>query len=149
MSSHFRLNCKSHLTPRVALITDQSTSKGGVNIKFTVHLVIFKVSNHVLYKYLPSSGQSSSLLMKASCLRLKLVELNFFASFTTDDQSTFNVSKICMSKQKNLDPWRAHRRRPWINQCLATGLLLDWYTNSYKNRRFTFQLPGRDLSQHY
>ena len=30
--------------------------------------------------------------MKASCLRLKLVELNFFASFTTDDQSIFNVS---------------------------------------------------------
>ena len=37
-------------------------------------------------------GQSSSLPMKTSCLRLKLVELNFFASFTTDDQSIFNVS---------------------------------------------------------
>ena len=55
--------------------------------------MIFKVSNHVLYKYQPSSCQSSSLLMKTSCLRLKLVELNFFASFTTDDQSIFNVSK--------------------------------------------------------
>ena len=31
--------------------------------------------------------------MKTSCLRLKLVELNFFASFTTDDQSIFNASK--------------------------------------------------------
>ena len=29
---------------------------------------------------------SSSLLMKTSCLRLKLVELNFFASFNADDQ---------------------------------------------------------------
>ena len=29
---------------------------------------------------------SSSLLMKTSCLRLKLVELNFFASFNVDDQ---------------------------------------------------------------
>ena len=28
-----RLNCKSLLTPTVALITDQSTSIGGVNIK--------------------------------------------------------------------------------------------------------------------
>ena len=58
--------------------------------------MIFKVSNHVLYKYQPSSGQSSSLLMKTSCLRLKLVELNFFASFTTDDQSIFNVSYIIL-----------------------------------------------------
>ena len=33
MSSHSRLNCKSHLTPTLTLITDQSTSKGGVNIK--------------------------------------------------------------------------------------------------------------------
>ena len=30
--------------------------------------------------------------MKTSCLRLKLVELNFSASFTTDDQSIFNIS---------------------------------------------------------
>ena len=61
--------------------------------------MIFKVSNHVLYKYQPSSGQSSSLLMKTSCLRLKLVELNFFASFTTDDQSTFNVSNTSKSSR--------------------------------------------------
>ena len=38
------------------------------------------------HKYQPSSGLSSSLLMKTSCLRLKLVELNFFASFNADDQ---------------------------------------------------------------
>ena len=31
--------------------------------------------------------------MKTFHLRLKLVELNFFASFTTDDQSNFNVSE--------------------------------------------------------
>ena len=37
--------------------------------------------------------------MKASCLRLKLVELNFFASFTTDDQSTFNVSNTSKSSR--------------------------------------------------
>ena len=67
-------------------------------LKFTVHLVICKCQNYVLYKYQPSSGQSSSLLMKTSCLRLKLVELNFFASFTTDNQSTFNISNKCMWK---------------------------------------------------
>ena len=65
-------------------------------LEFTVHLWSAKCQNHVLYKYQPSSGQSSSLLMKTSCLRLKLVELNFFASFITDNQNIFNVS--CTSK---------------------------------------------------
>ena len=54
---------------------------------------------HTSHKYQPSSGQYSSLLMKASCLRLKLVELNFFASFTTDDQSIFNVSNTSKSSR--------------------------------------------------
>ena len=40
------------------------------------------------------SGLSSSLLMKTSCLRLKLVELNFFASFNADDQSKTYVSNV-------------------------------------------------------
>ena len=31
--------------------------------------------------------------MKTSCLRLKLVELNFFASFNADDQSKTYVFK--------------------------------------------------------
>ena len=30
--------------------------------------------------------------MKTSCLRLKLVELNFLVSFNTDDQSKTNVT---------------------------------------------------------
>ena len=34
---------------------------------------------------------TSSLLMKTSCLRLKLVELNFLVSFNTDDQSQPDV----------------------------------------------------------
>ena len=41
-----------------------------------------------------SSGLSSYLLMKTSCLMLKLVELNFFASFNADDQSKTYVSNI-------------------------------------------------------
>ena len=49
---------------------------------------------HDTYKYQPSSGLSSSLLMKTSCLRLKLVELNFFASFNADDQRKTYVSNI-------------------------------------------------------
>ena len=39
------LNCTSLLTPTVALITDQSTSIGGVNIKLHSSSVITKVSN--------------------------------------------------------------------------------------------------------
>ena len=35
--------------------------------------------------------------MKTSCLRWKLVELNFFASFTTADQSIFYVSNTLRS----------------------------------------------------
>ena len=90
MSSHFRCNCKSHLTPTLTLI-NQPPKEVWI-LKFTVNLVICKCQNYVLYKYQPSSGHSSSLLVKTSCLRLKLVELKFFASFTTDDQSIFNVS---------------------------------------------------------
>ena len=37
--------------------------------------------------YHPLQVFSSSLLMKTSSLRLKLVELNFLVSFNTDDQS--------------------------------------------------------------
>ena len=70
--------------------------------------MITKVSNQFLYKYQPSSGQSSSLLMKASCLRLKLVELNFFPSFTTDDQSIFNVSSHNML-QKPIKIQNSHK----------------------------------------
>ena len=42
--------------------------------------------------YHPLQVFSSSLLMKTSCLRLKLVELNFLVSFNTDDQSKTNVA---------------------------------------------------------
>ena len=46
-----------------------------------------EVSSSSPYIYHPLLVFSSSLLMKTSCLRLKLVELNFFASFSADDQS--------------------------------------------------------------
>ena len=64
-----------------------------------------QLANQFLFKYQPSSGQSSSLLMKASCLRLKLVELNFFASFTIDDQSTLYVSNT-LYVSKALDTYK-------------------------------------------
>ena len=57
-------------------------------------LKLAKKSSPFLYKYQPSSGLSSSLLMKTSCLRLKLVELNFFASFNADDQRKTYVSNV-------------------------------------------------------
>ena len=92
MSSHIRLNCTSHLTPVMTLITDQSTSYSEVwKLNFIVHPWSLQVSNPFLHKYNPLQVKTSSLLMKTSRLRLKLVELNFFASFTTDDQSNSNV----------------------------------------------------------
>ena len=49
--------------------------------------LIHKCQSSSPYKYHPLQVFSSSLLMKTSCLRLKLVELNFLVSFNTDDQS--------------------------------------------------------------
>ena len=63
----------------MTLVTDQSTTNKGVKINLHSSSLI-KTSN----KHQPSSGLSSSLLMKTSCLRLKLVELNFFASFNAN-----------------------------------------------------------------
>ena len=57
---------------------------------FTVQ--IHKCQNSSPYKYHPLQVFSSSLLMKTSCLRLKLVELNFLVSFNTDDQSKTDVA---------------------------------------------------------
>ena len=62
------------LTPYMTLIMDQSTSTRGVNINLhSSSNQTCQVPLHYINQ--PSSGQSSSLLMKTSCLRLKLVEL--------------------------------------------------------------------------
>ena len=100
MSSHSWLNWISHLTLTMTLITDQPPSKVWI-LNFTVHLWSLLVSSPSLYKYQPSSGQCSSPLTKTSCLRLKLVEFNFFTSFTTDDQRNFflNVSNTTKSSR--------------------------------------------------
>ena len=88
-------------TPHMTLITDQSTTYKGVKISLHSSSLIKKqVSSPFPYKYQPSSGLSSSLLMKTSCLRLKLVELNSFASFNADDQRKTYVSNV--SKYKNI-----------------------------------------------
>ena len=81
-------------TSHMTLIKDQSTSHKGV--KISPPQFIFALNRcqvHFCYKYQPSSGLSSSLLMKTSCLRLKLVELNFFARFNADDQRKTYISK--------------------------------------------------------
>ena len=44
VSSHLRLNCKSHLTPVLTLITDQSTYIVGVNIKICKSVSIYQHS---------------------------------------------------------------------------------------------------------
>ena len=80
---------------RLRLATDQSTTSKGVKINLhSSSLIKNKCQVHFPYKYQPSSGLSSSLLMKTSCLRLKLVELNFFASFNAEDQRKTYVSNI-------------------------------------------------------
>ena len=93
--THVRLNCNSsphHMT----LIKDHSTTCIGVkiNLHSSTSLIKISVKSTFPYKYQPSSGLSSSLLMKTSCLRLKLVELNFFASFSADDQRKTYVSDV-------------------------------------------------------
>ena len=66
-----------------------------------------QVSSSSPYIYHPLLVFSSSLLMKTSCLRLKLVELNFFASFNADDQSKLtyltllNIHNFCCKFSKN------------------------------------------------
>ena len=69
-----------------------------MNINLHSSSLIYQVSNPFLHKYQSSSGQTSSLLMKTSHLRLKLVGLNFFASFMTENQSNFNISSPILSK---------------------------------------------------
>ena len=75
---------------------DHSTACKGVKINLHISTSLIKiiVKSTFPYKYQPSSGLSSSLLIKTSCLRLKLVELNFFASFNADDQRKTYVSDV-------------------------------------------------------
>ena len=75
---------------------------------------------------------SSSLLMKTSCLRLKLVELNFFVSFNADDQRKTYVSNV--SKYKNscaalFSYLVSLLGARWHNQCvvLTVRLVLSEY----------------------
>ena len=65
----------------------------GVNISLhSSGSLIHKCHNYSPYIYHPLQVFSASLLMKTSCLRLKLVELNFLVSFNTDDQSKTDVA---------------------------------------------------------
>ena len=65
----------------------------GVNISLhSSGSLIHKCQNYFPYIYHPLQVFSSSLLMKTSCLRLKLVELNFLVSFNTDDQGKTDVA---------------------------------------------------------
>ena len=79
-----RLNCNNFHTPHIGVKISLCSSS----------LIKNRCQVHSPYKYQPSSGLSSSLLMKACCLRLKLVELNFFASFNADDQRKTYVSNV-------------------------------------------------------
>ena len=81
------LNCNSSPHP-VTLVKDHWTACQGVKINFHSS-VLWSISVKIIFPYIyhPLQVFSSSLLMKTSCLRLKLVELNFLVSFNTDDQS--------------------------------------------------------------
>ena len=86
------LNCNSspHL---ITLVKDHWTTWQGVKINFTVQ-VLWSISVKIIFPIYITLFRSfsSSLLMKTSCLRLKLVELNFLVSFNTDDQSKTDVA---------------------------------------------------------
>ena len=99
--------------------TDQSTSMQGVKIKLYSSSLITTVSSPSTYINQTSSGQSSSLLMKASCLRLKLVE-NFFVSFDTDDQSNLAPDFPFISiSGSNIFDRATLRRETWKTQRAA------------------------------
>ena len=80
-------------TPQTLSKITEPPDKG---VKINLHSsgsLIHKCQNYFpLYIYHPLQVFSSSLLMKTSCLRLKLVELNFLVSFNTDDQSKTDVA---------------------------------------------------------
>ena len=79
-----KVNCNSSPHHRT-LIKDHWTTWKGVKITFTGQNLWFNIGVKFFPLYIsPSSGL---FLMKTSCLRLKLVELNFFASFNADYQS--------------------------------------------------------------
>ena len=80
------------LTPQTLSKISEPPAKG---VKINLHSsssLIHKCQNYFPYIYHPLQVFSSSLLMKTSCLRLKLVELNFLVSFNTDDQSKTDVA---------------------------------------------------------
>ena len=79
-------------TPQTLSKITELPAKG---VKINLHSsssLIHKCQNYFPYIYHPLQVFSSSLLMKTSCLRLKLVELNFLVSFNTDDQSKTDVA---------------------------------------------------------
>ena len=79
-------------TPQTLSKITEPPAKG---VKISLHSsgsLIHKCQNYSPYIYHPLQVFSSSLLMKTSCLRLKLVELNFLVSFNTDDQSKTDVA---------------------------------------------------------
>ena len=79
-------------TPQTLSKITEPPAKG---VKINLHSsssLIHKCQNYFPYIYHPLQVFSSSLLMKTSCLRLKLVELNFLVSFNTDDQSKTDVA---------------------------------------------------------
>ena len=97
--NHFHTFNRCQNLIATVLHTPQTLSKiteppaKGVNISLhSSGSLIHKCQNYFPYIYHPLLVFSSSLLMKTSCLRLKLVELNFLVSFNTDDQSKTDVA---------------------------------------------------------
>ena len=96
---HFHMSNRCQNLIATVLHTLQTLSKinelPAKGVKINLHSsssLIHKCQNYFPYIYHPLQVFSSSLLMKTSCLRLKLVELNFLVSFNTDDQSKTDVA---------------------------------------------------------
>ena len=80
-----------HTSQTLSKITEPPAKGVRINLHSSSSL-IHRCQNYFSIYITLFRSFSSSLLMKTSCLRLKLVELNFLVSFNTDDQSKTDVT---------------------------------------------------------
>ena len=103
--THLRLNCNS--LPHSTHDTDhRSINYPQKVVKINLHsLSLIKISVKFLFPINtnPLLVFSSSLLMKTSCLTLKLVKLNFFASFNADNERKICISNVSKYTSKSSD----------------------------------------------
>ena len=116
--------------------------------------LIHRCQNYSPYIYHPLQVFSSSLLMKTSCLRLKLVELNFLVSFNADDQSktdvTYTVNVTTYKSKSSRWTFSIKELSCWIFklchlafQVFPIQIFLVNLAGSLKNLKIIFSLGNR------